>query len=61
MNTVLVVDDEPAIREVLIEFLSDHGYEARGAEDGHQALTLAETVRPAVVLCDIWMPGMSGL
>jgi DNA-binding response OmpR family regulator len=61
MTQILVVDDEPAIREVLIEFLSEHGYEAEGAEDGHEALKLAKSLKPQVILLDIAMPGMNGI
>ncbi len=61
MRKVLVVDDEAPIREVLIEFLTDHGYEAHGAANGKQALSLIESLRPQVVLLDVSMPGISGL
>lgn len=61
MRKVLVVDDEAPIREVLIEFLTDHGYEAHGAANGKQALSLIESLHPQVVLLDVSMPGISGL
>src|SRR2546426_487050 len=61
MTQILVVDDEVAIREVLIEFLSDHGYAVQGAEDGREALQMAGIVRPQVILLDIAMPGMNGI
>ena len=61
MIQILVVDDEIAIREVLIEFLSDHGYAATGAENGRAALQMVKTLRPQVVLLDIAMPGMNGI
>ena len=61
MTQILVVDDEIAIREVLIEFLSEHGYEAEGAEDGQEALRLAQSLKPQVILLDIAMPGMNGI
>jgi len=61
MTQVLVVDDEIAIREVLIEFLSEHGYEAEGARDGREALELAKSLKPQVILLDIAMPGMNGI
>ncbi len=61
MTQILVVDDEAAIREVLIEFLADHGFTAQGAEDGPTALALAKQLRPQVVLLDVAMPGMNGL
>ena len=61
MNQILVVDDEVAIREVLIEFLADHGYSAAGAENGREALQMVKTIRPQVILLDIAMPGMNGI
>lgn len=61
MNQILVVDDEMAIREVLIEFLSEHGYAATGAENGREALQMVGTVRPQIILLDIAMPGMNGI
>ncbi len=61
MNQILVVDDEMAIREVLIEFLSEHGYAATGAENGREALQMVRTIRPQIILLDIAMPGMNGI
>jgi DNA-binding NtrC family response regulator len=61
MTHILVVDDEVAIREVLIEFLSNHGYAAQGAENGREALQMAKALEPQVVLLDIAMPGMNGI
>ncbi len=61
MIQILVVDDEIAIREVLVEFLSDHGYSAEGAENGRVALQMAKALGPQVVLLDIAMPGMNGI
>ena len=58
---VLVVDDDPAVREMLVLLLARAGYEVDEAQSGEQALErLAE--RPVdVVLCDVRMPGMGGL
>ena len=61
MSQILVVDDEPAVREVLIQFLEEHGYTADGAEDGPAALALCGKEPPLVILLDIAMPGMNGL
>ena len=61
MTQILVVDDEAAIREVLIEFLEDHGLSAEGAEDGQKALFLARQVKPQVILLHVAMPGMNGI
>ncbi len=61
MTQVLVVDDESTIRDMLIEFLTNHGFTAEGAEDGPKALALARRIKPQVILLDVAMPGMNGL
>ena len=59
---VLVVDDDLDSREMLSEYLAFAGFDVTTACDGVQALSLAEEVRPHVVLMDIAMPGiMDGL
>ena len=61
-HRVLVVEDDPTIREVLVEVLGEHGYEAVGAANGHEALeALADSAgRPCVILLDLMMPVMDG-
>jgi len=61
MPQILIVDDEEAIREVLIEFLAAHGYSATGVESGERALEVTRTMHPQVILLDIAMPGMNGI
>ncbi len=61
MPKVLVVDDEPAIVEVLQTFLTRNGHTVRTAFDGPTALQSVQADRPDVVLLDLRMPGMSGL
>ena len=58
---ILVVDDDPLIRDMLAEYLSSHGYEVALAESG--AAMRAEVARavPAAVLLDVGMPGEDGL
>lgn len=58
---ILVVDDEPAIRNLLAEFLVDEGYRVHCAEDGAEALDLVATESPDVVVSDIRMPRVDGL
>jgi signal transduction histidine kinase len=60
-KTILLVDDEPDIREVLSLSLTDFGYQVHAAENGDQALRIFRDVQPAVVLTDIKMPGMDGI
>lgn len=57
---VLVVDDEPANRELLRDVLRVYGYEVREAEDGLAALAAAAADPPDVVLLDVMMPRLNG-
>ena len=61
MTQILVVDDEIAIREILTEFLTNHGYSTEGAENGAQGIAKARSMRPQVILLDILMPGINGI
>ena len=58
---VLVVDDEPAERETLARLIGQWGYEVEVAESSDEALSLAESYRPAVVITDLILPGTDGL
>ncbi len=58
---VLVVDDEPEVRQVLVEFLSSRGYDVIAAEGGAEAVAIVETARPDLVLLDVAMPDMDGV
>ncbi len=60
MATVLVVEDERDIREVVAEALADEGYEVIGASDGAEALEKLHACHPTVVLLDLMMPRMNG-
>jgi two-component system response regulator PilR (NtrC family) len=60
MHSILVVDDEPSIREFLQIMLAREGYEVSCAEDGREAITLFEKSPFDVVLADIRMPKSSG-
>ncbi len=57
---LLVVDDEPNIRELLSASLRYAGFEVETAADGQQALALAETYRPDLLVLDVMMPGLDG-
>jgi two-component system response regulator MprA len=59
--TVLVVDDEPAVRQALQRALTFEGYEVRLAEDGRGALDLLLTDPFDAILLDVSMPGIDGL
>lgn len=61
-SRVLVVDDDPLIREVLQTILNLRELEVTTASDGAEALALlAEDPLPDVVVCDVMMPGIDGL
>ena len=61
MSEILVVDDEPGIRDLLREILEDEGYEVRLAANGEEARAARREKAPDVVLLDIWMPDVDGL
>lgn len=58
---ILVVDDEPDIRQLVQEILEDEGYDVAVAENAEQAKELRRKRRPDLVLLDIWMPGEDGI
>jgi two-component system response regulator MprA len=57
---VLVVDDEPMVRETLGQVLTDEGYVVDLAVDGESALERVHAARPDAILLDLMMPGMNG-
>jgi two-component system, chemotaxis family, chemotaxis protein CheY len=57
---VLVVDDDPDIRALLVSVLSDEGYEARSANNGREALAAIEEWRADAIVLDLMMPVMDG-
>ncbi|MDD3528539.1 MAG: sigma-54 dependent transcriptional regulator [Gallionellaceae bacterium] len=61
MSEILVVDDEPGIRDLLREILEDEGHEVRLAENGERARAARLEKAPDLVLLDIWMPDVDGL
>jgi two-component system, NtrC family, nitrogen regulation response regulator NtrX len=58
---VLIVDDEPAIRESLKGVLQDEGYEVECAGDGESCASLVREQAFDVVLLDVWLPGIDGM
>jgi DNA-binding response OmpR family regulator len=60
MHTILVVDDQSSVRQLLQEYLSEHGYRIITASDGQSALYTARHMQPDLVLLDIMMPRMDG-
>lgn len=60
-GNILVVDDEPDIRETVKEILEDEDYEVRTAADGATAREARRQRRPDLILLDIWMPDIDGI
>lgn len=61
MTSVLVVDDEPVVREVVVRYLQHEGYATLEAGDGKDARRLIETQDPGLVVLDVMLPGTDGL
>ena len=61
MPNILIVDDEASIRQILLEVLTEEGYSATAVESGEACLETLRKQAFAVVLLDIWLPGLDGL
>jgi DNA-binding response OmpR family regulator len=61
MTTVLVVDDEPIVREVVVGYLEREGFRTLEAADGDRARELLESETPSLVVLDVMLPGVDGL
>jgi DNA-binding response OmpR family regulator len=61
MATVLVVDDEPIVREVVVRYLEREGHRTLEAGDGNAARTAIEAAAPDLVVLDVMLPGTDGL
>lgn len=59
--TILIVDDEQPIVELVANYLGAEGYSVHRAYDGIEALTLARTIQPDLVVLDIMLPGLDGI
>ena len=57
---VLVVDDEPAVAELLLEVLRDDGLSAVAVADGRQVVEAVHHYRPRLILLDVMLPGLTG-
>ncbi|MBI5383931.1 MAG: response regulator [Verrucomicrobia bacterium] len=60
MGTILIIDDDSALRALLGQILHQSGWEVLEAEDGEAGIQLARSHRPEVVLCDLLMPRCNG-
>ena len=61
MNTILVIDDEQGIRQVLQDILEDEGYQVLTAEDGLDGLARLKQSVVDLVILDVWLPKMGGI
>ena len=61
MQRILVIDDEPSIRELLKDFFTGKGFEVAASQDGETALALLRENKFDLLLLDLMMPGMNGL
>src|SRR6266550_1852278 len=60
-RTILVVEDEPTLRETLVDALEADGFRVVAAADGREALTRFRAERPDLVLLDLMLPELSGI
>ncbi|MCW2725165.1 MAG: DNA-binding response regulator [Frankiales bacterium] len=60
MAQILVVDDDPGIRQLLTDVLEIDGHEVRVAADGVAAVRALEILRPHCIVLDVMMPGLDG-
>ena len=60
MRRILIVDDEPSIRDVMATVLLDAGYSVQTAADGHIALAIIDDAPPDLIITDVMMPHLDG-
>lgn len=60
MNTILVIEDDPRIQKALHRQFTTEGYDVQVSGDGAEGLNTCKTIRPAAVVLDLMLPGMSG-
>lgn len=60
-SIILVVDDQPGIRRLLMEVLTEEGYNVHTAANGYEGMQKAKELNPDLILMDMKMPGMDGI
>ena len=60
MKKILIIEDEPNIRELILYNLKTNGYDGISAEDGIMGITMVHKEKPDLILLDIMLPGKSG-
>ena len=61
MNRILLAEDNDDLRELITDFLSEHGFDVYAAVDGEDAWEAVQTTRYQLVLLDVMMPGLDGI
>jgi CheY-like chemotaxis protein len=59
--TVLMIEDNDDVREAVTELIRSEGYAVEAVRDGAEALAALETIRPCVIVLDLYMPNLSGV
>ena len=57
---VLVIEDQTYLRDILVEIFGEFGYAAVGSSDPREALSQLASIRPSLIVLDMWMPTMNG-
>lgn len=60
MKKILIIEDEPSVRENLVRLLKAEGFEVMGAENGREGIEIAISTTPDLILCDVMMPELDG-
>jgi two-component system response regulator (stage 0 sporulation protein F) len=60
-STILVIDDQPGIRRLLMEVLTEEGYTVYAAANGYEGIQKVKELTPDIILMDMKMPGMDGI
>ena len=60
MKTILAIEDDPRIQKALMRLFSSEGYQVEVEGDGKAGLALCRKLRPAAVVLDLMLPGISG-
>jgi two-component system OmpR family response regulator len=60
VRRILIVDDEPSVRDVMATVLLDAGYSVQTAADGHIALEIIDLAPPDLIITDVMMPNLDG-
>lgn len=59
-ETILVIDDDPAVRDLMTRFVTKMGFQVTAASNGEEGIKLARKIRPVVITLDVVMPGVDG-